>query len=272
MRTTTTTTSMTPRRTKATSNNKYCIAKEQQQKRGRRSATVIVKSSNGDDTLKNLESLLPDDENERLQKEREREAEEKYKEQQEQKRLAEDLASAIKNQKQNKKNTFTMGDDGDYDFSQKSIAALCYMLPLLDSLKYSKFLLIQFPLASLALLPLKPLIELWFALGFLQIAVFFGMYLGIIQNQNMSRFVRFNAQQAILLDILLILPDVLTRLFAGMDGQGPTGGIGLQAEVIMFNSVFLFTYISCLVGSVSATSGKTVKLPLIGEASDSQTR
>ena len=51
----------------------------------------------------------------------------------------------------------------------------------------------------------------------------FGMYLGIIQNQNMSRFVRFNAQQAILLDILLILPDVLTRLFAGMDGQGPTG-------------------------------------------------
>jgi uncharacterized membrane protein len=165
-----------------------------------------------------------------------------------------------------------MNDDGDYDFSQKSIAALCYMLPLLDSLKYSKFLLIQFPLASLALLPLKPLIELWFALGFLQIAVFFGMYLGIVQNQNMSRFVRFNAQQAILLDILLILPDVLTRLFAGMDGQGPTGGIGLQAEVIMFNSVFLFTYISCLVGSVSATSGKTVKLPLIGDASDSQTR
>ena len=98
------------------------------------------------------------------------------------------------------------------------------------------------------------------------------MYLGVIQNQNMSKFVRFNAQQAILLDILLILPDVLTRLFAGMDGQGPTGGIGLQAEVIMFNSVFLYTYISCLVGSVSATSGKTVKLPLIGDASDSQTR
>ncbi len=242
-----------------------------EQKRGRRSA-ILIKSGNGDDTLKNLESLLPEDDSERLQKEREREAEEKYKEKQEQKRLAEDLASAIKNQEENKKNTFTMGDDGEYDFAQKSIAALCYMLPLLDSLKYSKFLLIQFPLASLALLPLKPLIELWFALGFLQIAVFFGMYLGIIQNQNMSRFVRFNAQQAILLDILLILPDVLTRLFAGMDGQGPTGGIGLQVEVIMFNSVFLYTYISCLVGSVSATSGKTVKLPLIGDASDSQTR
>ncbi len=248
--------------------NKMNIKKQQKRER---SATIVV-NSKGDDTLKNLESLLPEDDNERLQKEREREAEEKYREKEEQKRLADDLASAIKNQQKNKKNLFTMNDDGEYDFSQKSIAALCYMLPLLDSLKYSKFLLIQFPLASLALLPLKPLIELWFALGFLQIAVFFGMYLGIVQNQNMSRFVRFNAQQAILLDILLILPDVLTRLFAGMDGQGPTGGIGLQAEVIMFNSVFLFTYISCLVGSVSATSGKTVKLPLIGDASDSQTR
>ena len=66
--------------------------------------------------------------------------------------------------------------------------------------------------------------------------------------------------------------DLLGGGLLRMDGQGPTGGIGLQAEVIMFNSVFLFTYISCLVGSVSATSGKTVKLPLIGDASDSQTR
>ena len=113
-----------------------------EQIRGRRSA-ILIKSGNGDDTLKNLESLLPEDDSERLQKEREREAEEKYKEKQEQKRSAEDLASAIKNQEENKKNTFTTGDDGEYDFAQKSIAALCYMLPLLDSLKYSKFLLIQ---------------------------------------------------------------------------------------------------------------------------------
>ena len=239
-------------------------------------ARMMIRSGNDDDTLSNLSKLLPDEDDKvRKEKERERLAEEAYKEKMENKRLQDDLQSAIKNQQEKKKKnamSSTSGEEGEYDFSQKSIAALCYMLPLLDSLKYSKFLLIQFPLASLALLPLKPIIELWFALGFLQIAVFFGMYLGVIQNQNMSRFVRFNAQQAILLDILLILPDVLTRLFAGMDGQGPTDGLGLQAEVIMFNSVFLFTYISCLVGSVSATSGKTVRLPLIGDASDQQTR
>ena len=66
----------------------------------------------------------------------------------------------------------------EYDYSERAIAALVYMLPLLDSLKYSKFLLLQFPAFSLALLPLSPLISLWFNLGFLQIAVFFRHLLG----------------------------------------------------------------------------------------------
>jgi hypothetical protein len=42
----------------------------------------------------------------------------------------------------------------------------------------------QFPLFGLALLPLKPAIDLWYGLGFLQIAVFFGLYLGVVQNQR----------------------------------------------------------------------------------------
>ena len=110
--------------------NKMNIKKQQKRER---SATIVVNSSKGDDTLKNLESLLPEDDNERLQKEREREAEEKYREKEEQKRLADDLASAIKNQQKNKKNLFTMNDDGEYDFSQKSIAALCYICLLYTS-------------------------------------------------------------------------------------------------------------------------------------------
>lgn len=158
----------------------------------------------------------------------------------------------------------------EYDFSERAIAALVYMLPLLDSLKYSKFLLLQFPVFGLALLPLSPLISLWFNLGFLQIVVFFATYLGVVQNQNMKRFVRFNAQQAVLLDILLIVPDLLTRTFQGIDGSGPTGGIGLQVEIIFFNSVFLFTYICCVVGAIGSTAGKEIKLPLIGDAAESQ--
>ena len=192
------------------------------------------------------------------------------------KSIAADLAAAqarIRREKSNSSSPVRKsmdGDDEEYDFSERAIAALVYMLPLLDGLKYSKFLFMQAPALSLVLLPIAPLIQLWGSLGFLQVVVFFGTYLGVVQNQNMKRFVRFNAQQAVLLDILLIVPDLLTRTFQGIDGSGPTGGVGLQAEILFFNTVFFFTYLSCTAGAVQSARGKTIKLPLIGDAADAQ--
>lgn len=37
-----------------------------------------------------------------------------------------------------------------------------------------------------------------------RLAVFFGVYLGVIQNYRFSRYVRYNAMQAVLLDVLLV--------------------------------------------------------------------
>lgn len=37
-----------------------------------------------------------------------------------------------------------------------------------------------------------------------RLIVFFAVYLGICQNYNFSRYVRYNAMQAILLDIILM--------------------------------------------------------------------
>ena len=37
-----------------------------------------------------------------------------------------------------------------------------------------------------------------------RLIVFFGLYFGLARNSNLSRFVRFNAYQAILIDILLM--------------------------------------------------------------------
>jgi len=164
-------------------------------------------------------------------------------------------------------------DEDSVGGAERAIAALSYLLPLLDGLKYSKFLLMQFPLFGLALLPLKPAIDVWYGLGFLQIAVFFGLYLGVVQNQNMKYFTRYNAQQAVLLDILLIVPDVLARLAAGMGGDDAllTGGPGVEVQVLMYNTVFLYVYLSSVVGVGASALGKTVKLPLVGDAAESQT-
>jgi len=169
--------------------------------------------------------------------------------------------------------TPSVSEDDEIRGSERAIAAICYLLPLLDGLKYSKFLLLQFPLFGLLLLPIKPAIDLWYSLGFLQIFVFFGMYLGVVNNQEFRYFTRFNAQQAILLDILLIVPDVLIRLISGLGGDDAllTGGPGLEAQVLLYNTVFLYVYLTSVVGAGASTLGKTVKLPIVGDASEQQT-
>jgi hypothetical protein len=65
--------------------------------------------------------------------------------------------------------------------------------------------------------------------------------LGVVNNQSMPKYVRFNAQQAILLDILLIVPDVLTRLVSGMGGDDAmlTGGPGLEVGLYKLCVVLL---------------------------------
>jgi hypothetical protein len=67
-------------------------------------------------------------------------------------KVARDLAAAqerIRREKatQMQRNKNNSAPEEEYDFSERAIAALVYLLPLLDSLKYSKFLLLQFPLA-----------------------------------------------------------------------------------------------------------------------------
>ena len=106
-----------------------------------------------------------------------------------------------------------------------------------------------------------------------QIAVFFGLYLGVVQNQEMKYFTRYNAQQAVLLDILLIVPDVLARLASGLGGDDAllTGGPGLEIQVLMYNTVFLYVYLCSVVGVGASALGKNVKLPLVGDAAESQT-
>ncbi|KAG6557926.1 hypothetical protein Mapa_000104 [Marchantia paleacea] len=60
------------------------------------------------------------------------------------------------------------------------------------------------------------------------------MYLLIVRNNSFSRYVRFNAMQAVVLDVLLILPTLVECFF------GPRGGIGLQLLIISYNNVPVF--------------------------------
>ena len=79
-------------------------------------------------------------------------------------------------------------------------------MPLLDGLRYSRFFFQQFPQTIFLLQPLQPLVSMYYRVPFAGVISFFAIYMGLAENQTMSRFVRFNAMQAIIVDVCLVLP------------------------------------------------------------------
>lgn len=64
--------------------------------------------------------------------------------------------------------------------------------------------MMQYPIFASLLAPLSPFARLYFSVPFFPLIVFFAVYLGIVNNQSLDRSVRYNAMQAILLDIVLM--------------------------------------------------------------------
>lgn len=120
---------------------------------------------------------------------------------------------------------------GSTTVSDRIFASLPYLLPLVDGLMFGRFLFQQFPVLQLLLIPLAPLMQIY-SLPFASLVIFFALYLGVVRNENISHFIRFNAMQAILLDIVLMLCGLVLPLLAR----------GVQIAFIaetLYNMVFL---------------------------------
>lgn len=157
------------------------------------------------------------------------------------------------------------GEEESPTVAERLVAALPYLLPLLDGLRYSKFFWMEFPQALVVLAPLQPILALYRTVPFASLVAFFAVYLGLVQNQQFGRFIRFNGQQAILLDVLLILPSLVENLF-----RAPSGGLALSAYISAYNTIWLFVAISFLYAVGSCLAGKKCLLPLVGEGADQQ--
>ncbi|KAG1680320.1 hypothetical protein FOA52_015410 [Chlamydomonas sp. UWO 241] len=160
------------------------------------------------------------------------------------------------------------GDDNKIDVGDRVVATLPYLLPLLDAIPYGKFMLMQYPFVARALSPLAPLAMVYNSFPLFPFIVFLGVYTGIVNNQSLSRFVRYNALQAVLLDILLIIPQLILNDII----KPPNNDVGMQLYIGAENTIFLFVFISVAYGMGSTMVGATARLPLVAEAADSQIR
>ncbi|KAL3643070.1 Protein TIC 20-v, chloroplastic [Castilleja foliolosa] len=159
--------------------------------------------------------------------------------------------------------TKSKGDDSA-DGPDRLISAITYFYPFFDGVQYGKYLITQFSPVQSLISPLIPAIKVFKSFPFNGFLVFLTLYFVVVRNPNFSRYVRFNTMQAIVLDVLLIFPDLLERSFS------PSDGVGLDLMMSFDSTVFLFLLVCLIYGSSSCLLGQLPRLPLVAEAADRQ--
>ena len=154
---------------------------------------------------------------------------------------------------------------GSTTVRDRIFACLPYLLPLIDGFAFgNKYLFAQFPVLQLFYLPLVPLMQIY-SLPFASLVIFFALYLGVVRNENISHFIRFNAMQAILLDIVLMLCGLVLPIFSK----------GLQVALIaetLYNMVFLGALAAFVYAVVQSLLGRYAEIPPLSDAVYMQVR
>lgn len=158
---------------------------------------------------------------------------------------------------------------GTTDFKDRFFSMLVYTLPLIYILPYGATVLREIPPLAIIYQIISPLTNLFytlqFSLPFAGLIIFFGLWLGVVRNRNISHFIRFNTMQAILLDILIILFGIVLQLLVGII----SGGFLLTT---LNSMIFLGVFAACLYSIVQSALGSYAELPTISEAAYSQVR
>ncbi|OEU18898.1 hypothetical protein FRACYDRAFT_237180 [Fragilariopsis cylindrus CCMP1102] len=154
-----------------------------------------------------------------------------------------------------------MSNNSEIEGTDRVLSCLPYLIPLLDGDRYGKYLFYLVPALGMAdSIVLGPFKAIYSVIPFAQLIAFIGLSV-LSRNPDIPRPVRFNIQQALILDIALIFPSLL--------GQLP-----IPIPAIVANSGNNFVYLA-IVGSVvysvvSNVTGKVPdKIPVISEAAGS---
>jgi uncharacterized membrane protein len=147
--------------------------------------------------------------------------------------------------------------------ADRFFGSLAYLLPIADVFFFGRFVFAQFPIVEQLYQPIAPLLALNNdRIGGL--LLFLGLYIGVVINPRISRFIRFNVLQSILIGILLSLCGLLLQYVLL-----PIPGTGAVIEVLM-NTVFFGTWVMAGYGIIMSALGKYTEIPQLSETAQMQ--
>ncbi len=123
---------------------------------------------------------------------------------------------------------------------QRVFSVAVYTVPLKASLPFGNYLFYKFSFLKVLLYFTFPVAIIERSLPFGGLLFFLILFLGVVRNPNVPYFVRYNACQALLLDIALIIITYLLSIF-------PLAELGTIAFVFTL-SIFLFAIFQCMNG------------------------
>ncbi|CAB1117364.1 unnamed protein product [Ectocarpus sp. CCAP 1310/34] len=153
------------------------------------------------------------------------------------------------------------GEKGE-SVRNRALGTVVYLLPMLDGLDCGRDVFHAVPmLGSLVHGVLAPALAIWDNVPFMPLVMFIILQVSV-RRQDTSRFIRFNVQQAILVDILTVV--------LGLLGTA-AGYVAPEGEQFVTNFAFY-----CLVGAVAYAVAETARgkmanqIPLISAAAEIQ--
>ena len=145
---------------------------------------------------------------------------------------------------------------------QRLSSAFLYTLPLEASIPFGKFLFYKYSFLNILKIIVFPVAIIEQSLPIGGLLFFLILFAGLVRNPNVPYFVRYNACQALLLDISLIIISYLLRILS----------ISSLGTIISMLGAIIFIFILCIfIYSISqCIYGVEPEIPLISKSARMQ--
>ena len=123
---------------------------------------------------------------------------------------------------------------------QRIISIFLYTFPLKASLPFGYYLFIQYPALKIINYIALPFALIEDSIPFGSILIFFIIFLGLARNPKVTYFIRYNACQAVLLNIALILLGYIVQI----------SQLSELSSLLFVISILVFIYVTikCVLG------------------------
>jgi hypothetical protein len=160
------------------------------------------------------------------------------------------------------------------NYLDRLYASLPYLLPITAVVAFGAFLFLQFPPLFFVFFPVFRLNQILSIsiIDFISIrfVAWFCVFIFVVRNYKISHFTRFNAMQALLLDIIVALVGAITQLLEIILGQLAFFPFVLQiiasVTFLGITTAFIYSVFKCIRGKYAD------QIPMISDVVYSQIR